>query len=126
MEFFAIANIETQAETLQALTVEKLNQYCAEIDSVLRVEHENSADIYCLWGEFTVHRQVINGGVRFSMPKCPNALAWTITTGFAPAPEKVLIHATINRTEHDADFIESIQEFIQAWKVGLEQQLSSF
>ncbi|WP_353572027.1 hypothetical protein [Candidatus Albibeggiatoa sp. nov. BB20] len=123
MEFFAIADVETQPEILQALAVEKLNQYCAEIDTVLRVEHENSADIYCLWGEFTVHRQVINGGVRFSMPNCPNAFAWTITTSFAPEPEKIVIHGTINRTEHDPDFIESIQAFIQAWKVGLEQQL---
>lgn len=124
MEFFAIAHVETQPEILHALTVEKLNQYCAEIDTVLHVEHENSADIYCLWGQFTVHRQLINGGVRFSMPTCPNALAWTITTGFAPEPKKIVIHATINRTEHDPDFIESIQAFIQAWKLGLEQHLA--
>lgn len=124
MEFFAIADIETTPETLQALTVDKLNQYCVEIDSVLQVEHENSADIYCLWGKFTVHRQIINGGIRFSMPKCPNALAWTVTTGFAPASDKVVIHATINRTEHDEDFIESIEAFIDGWKVGLQQYLT--
>lgn len=123
MEFFTAANIKIDQKTLQALSVEKLDQYCAEIDTVVRVEHENSADIYCLWGEFTVHRQMVNGGVRFSMPQCPNALAWTVTTGFPPEPDKIMIHATINRTEHDPDFIESIQEFIQAWKVGLEQHL---
>ncbi|MDM8545241.1 hypothetical protein QUF61_01980 [Candidatus Venteria ishoeyi] len=123
MEFFAIANIEVTPATLQALTVDKLNKYCADINKVLHIENDNQADVYCVWGEFTVHRQVINGGVRFSLPDCPNALAWTITTGFAPEPEKVVIHCTINRTEHDADFIDSIQLFIQSWQFGLEKNL---
>lgn len=125
MEFFAVVHIETTPETLQKLTVRKLNQYCSDIDKVLHIENDNSADVYCVWGEFTVHRQVINGGVRFSLPNCPNALAWTITTGFEPEPNEVVIHGTINRTEHDADFIESIQLFIQSWKVGLENNLAS-
>ena len=124
MEFFANANIETDPETLQELTVRKLNQFCADIDKVLHIESDNSADVYCVWGKYTVHRQPINGGVRFSIPDCPNALAWTITTGHEPEPGKVVIHSTINRTEHDADFIESIQSFIQSWKVGLEKHLA--
>ncbi|SEH08152.1 hypothetical protein [Candidatus Venteria ishoeyi] len=33
------------------------------------------------------------------------------------------IHCTINRTEHDADFIDSIQLFIQSWQFGLEKNL---
>ena len=123
MEFFAIADIDTKPEILQELTVHQLNQYCADIDKVLHIENDNNADIYCVWGEFTVHRQVINGGVRFTMPNCPNAFAWTITTGHDPEPEKVVIHGTINRTEHDPDFIESLQCFIDAWKDGLEKQL---
>jgi len=124
VEFFAIADIETEPEILQELTVHKLNQYCADIDKVLRIENDNNADVYCVWGEFTVHRQVINGGVRFTLPNCPNALAWTITTGFEPEPKKVVIHATINRTEHETDFIESIQSFIYSWKAGLEKYLA--
>ena len=124
MEFFAIADIETKPEILQELTVHKLNQYCADIDKVLHIENDNNADVYCVWGEFTVHRQVINGGVRFTLPNCPNALAWTITTGFEPEPKKVVIHATINRTEHETDFIESIQSFIYSWKAGLENNLA--
>lgn len=123
MEFFAIADVKTNPERLQALTVHELNRYCADIDKILRVEHENSADVYCLWGEFTVHRHEINGGVRFSLPGCPNALAWTITTGFDPAPHEVVIHCTINRTTHERDFIESIESFINAWKAGLEKHL---
>lgn len=123
MEFFAIADIETKQEILKELTVHRLNQYCADIDKVLHIENENSANVYCIWGEFTVHRQVINGGVRFSLPDCPNALTWTITTGFEPEPKKVVIHCTINRIEHDVEFIESIKLFIQSWKVGLEKNL---
>ena len=121
MEVFAIADIQTTPEQLQQLSVDKLNEYCADIEKVLHVEHENSSSIYCIWGEFTVHRQLINGGVRFSMPTCPNAFVWTITTGFDPAPEKVVIHGTINRTDHDADFIESIALFLDAWKAGLKR-----
>ena len=125
MEFFAVVHIETTPETLQKLTVRKLTQYCSDIDKVLHIENDNSADVYCVWGEFTVHRQIINGGVRFSLPNCPNALSWTITTGFEPEPNEVVIHGNINSTEHDADFIESIQLFIQSWKVGLENNLAS-
>ncbi len=123
MEFFAIADVAANHEALQSLTVHNMPQYCASIDKVLRFENENTADIYCLWGEFTVQRQLINGGVRFSLPGCPNALAWTITTGFDPAPNKVVIHCTINRTSHDDDFIESINTFIHSYKVGLETYL---
>ena len=125
MEFFTTADVETSVETLQSITVENLNHYCTYIDKLLSIDNENSAKIYCEWGEFTVHREIINGGVRFTLPNCPNALAWTITTGFDPEPEKVVIHCTINRTEHEADFIESIESFIHSWKLGLESRLSS-
>ena len=123
MEFFTIADVKTSVEEIQALTVEKLNQYCADIDKVLSVQSENNGEVYCIWGTFTVERQIINGGIRFTLPKCPNALAWTITTGFPPEPEKIVIHCTINRTEHDTDFIESIESFISSWKFGLESHL---
>jgi hypothetical protein len=123
MEFFAIADVTTQPKVLQKLSIAELNQYCSEIDKVLQVVNENHAEIYCLWGKFTVHKQLINGGIRFSMPDCPNALAWTITTGFPPATDKIVIHCTINRTEHDADFIESIEAFLHGWKLGLEKKL---
>lgn len=124
MEFFTTADVKTSVETLQSITVENLNHYCTYIDKLLSIDSENSAKIYCEWGEFTVLRQVINGGVRFCLPNCPNALAWTITTGYDPEPEKVVIHCTINRTEHEADFVESIESFIHSWKLGLESRLS--
>ena len=115
-------DIETTPDFLQSLSVGKLAHYCSDISSVLDVRNDDDADIYCIWGEFTVQRQLIRGGVRFTLPECPNALAWTITTGLAPEPDKVVIHCTINRPTHDPDFIESIESFIDAWKTGLETE----
>lgn len=124
MEFFATVDISAQPEQLQALAVSQLPQYCSEINQVLQVYDENAADVYCLWGQFKVERQLINGGVRFSLPTCPNALAWTITTGLPPQPQQVVIHCTINRAEHDEDFVESITDFVEAWQRGLQAYLS--
>ena len=53
------------------------------------------------------------GGVRFSMLNCPNALAWTITTGYPPAREKIIVHLTINRERKQEEFIEEIQLFLE-------------
>ena len=73
---------------------------------------ESYAKIGSLWGEFTLARQEIKGGLRFSLLECPNALAWTITTGFEPAPNSIIVHLTINRTEKDEDFLEEIDDFL--------------
>lgn len=122
MEFFAIADIKTTAEQLQAIGMDELDRYCEDIDQVVSVDDENSATVYCVWGEFLVQRQAIRGGIRFTMPSCPNAMSWTLTTGHEPAPDRVVVHATINRTGHDPDFIESIEDWVAAWKDGLEKQ----
>jgi hypothetical protein len=62
-----------------------------------------------------VHREVIRDGLRFTLPKCPNALQWTLTA----EADGSLIHCTINRAEHDAEFIETIEQFGEAWRQGL-------
>ena len=59
------------------------------------------------------------GGVRFSVPDCPNGLAWTVTTGYPPYPEKIVLHATINRLEHNSELISGIKELLAALKIGL-------
>jgi hypothetical protein len=43
-----------------------------------------------------------------------------VTTGQLPNPRHTVIHLTINRIEHDQDFIRSIQQFVDDWKAGLE------
>ena len=123
MEFMEIADIRPDEGDLQSITVRELGRFCSDIDEVLQPESDDRASVYCVWGEFVVERQLINGGLRFSMPGCPNAFAWTVTTGHDPAPDKVVVHGTINRTRHDPDFIESIEDFLTAWKTGLEKHL---
>lgn len=119
MEFFRELDIEWRSEDLQRLlTIARLPSHCSAIDTVMWQRGEQGA-IYCLWGEFDVHRQVINGGVRFTLPGCPNALAFTVTTGLDPQPAHTVIHCTINRHVHDADFVASIDEFLDALADGL-------
>lgn len=123
MEFFAVVDRHTDADALQArLDIASLPSWCASIRTVLSHD-DDRGEIYCVWGQFIVHREPIRGGVRFTLPKCPNALAWTVTTGLAPAPEKIVVHLTINRAEHDADFIATMQSFVQDWRRGLEGRL---
>ncbi len=120
MEFFATTIIPATVEDLQRrLTISELPRWCASIETVLS-DAKSSGEIYCVWGVFRVHREDLSHGVRFSLPDCPNALQWTVTTGHQPNPQNTVIHLTINRTEQDQDFIDSIGEFVDAWKAGLE------
>lgn len=122
MEFFATIDRPLTAEELtRHLTVGTLPDWCDAFAEVTAdSEDEGAGDT--LWGHFRVVRTPIRGGVRFALTDCPNALAWTVTAGYPPAPEGVVIHATIARTEADTDpdFAESIQEFVEAWQRGLQ------
>jgi hypothetical protein len=123
MEFFAAAEKIIDDDALQArLDIASLPTFCASITQVL--SHDgNEGEIYCVWGLFFVRREPIRGGVRFTLPKCPNTLAWTITTGLPPAPEKIVVHLTMNRTDHDPEFISTVRTFMEHWRRGLEAQL---
>lgn len=117
MEFFRTLPLQTSAEALQAdLTVPALPRLSEAFDSLLEDDGADAGVVYCLWGEFRVRRQRINGGIRFSLPACPNALAWTFTTGHPPDPDAVVLHLTINRLEHDPDFVESLEFFADSWQ----------
>jgi len=120
MEFYAATAIPATAIDLQRrLTISDLPRWCASIEKVLNDE-VSSGEIFCIWGTFITRREELNGGVRFSLPGCPNAMQWTVTTGLQPDPQLTVIHATINRTGHDQDFIESLEQFVNNWKTGLE------
>lgn len=119
MEFYTSAGINLPPLLIQRnIHIANLADYCASIEKVLSCQGDKG-EIYCVWGEFKVHRELIRQGVRFTLPGCPNALQWTITAA-VDAPAKVQIHCSIDRPEHDEDFIESIRQFVEDWKQGLE------
>ncbi len=100
------------------IQIANLAELCTSIEKVLSVQGDKG-DIFCVWGEFKVYRELIRQGVRFTLPGCPNALQWTITA-MNESKCHVRIHCTIEQPDHDADFIDSLQQFVEDWKSGLE------
>ena len=120
MEFFEETN-QTNIDVLnlqKLLTIKNLPNLCKSITKVIS-DNKVNGSIYCLWGEFKINREQLKDGIRFSMPDCPNALAWTITKDDG----KLIIHCTINKKQHDPDFIDSIKEFVDDWKIGLTRSI---
>ena len=100
------------SETLQnKLTINNLKFISNDI-FVIGHQNTTEANIGGIWGEFTLTRSLINGGLRFALVECPNALTWTITTGNPPDPDAIVLHLTINRQHQKESFIEEIEEFL--------------
>ena len=118
MEFFRIIDKQVTEEIIQEninpQTLEKFTESMFFLE-----ENNNHFKGGTLWGEFNISYDKINGGIRFTLLNCPNALSWTITTGFPPERNKIIIHSTINRTQKPTEFIEEIDEFLNEWEVGL-------
>ena len=121
MEFFRTANIAVSLATLyKSIDVLSCPQFCPSIEEIVDgVENEGEANT--IWGVYKIERMRLKLGLRFSMPDCPNAMQWTITTDDAQQGKKVTIHCTINHQTHDPDFVASLDEFVAEWKDGLEQ-----
>lgn len=119
MEFFRIINNPTsEAKLQQKITPENVNQFA---ETMLFLEKKGPDFIGAtLWGEFLISYDPINGGVRFSLLDCPNALCWTITTGFPPQRDAIILHCTINRTQKAPEFVDEINEFLDEWETGLK------
>ncbi len=112
MEFFRTIKLKTQDKTIQdELTIENLDFISNEI-FVIGDQNKTEANIGGVWGEFTLTRSLISGGLRFALAECPNALTWTITTGIHPDPDAIVIHLTINRQQQKESFIEEIEAFL--------------
>lgn len=102
------------------LVIKNLPLLCSSISSIID-DNRSKGTIYCIWGEFRINREELKYGVRYSMPDCPNALVWSITLD--DSTKNVVIYCTINKTEHEDDFILSVQEFVNAWKKGINQEI---
>lgn len=122
MEFFATLKTTASEQDLQQqLQVEALPRFCASIYEISRPGEDY--EVSMIWGLFRIRRECIRGGVRFTLPNCLNGVAWTVTASLDEGVEEVTIHCTINRKQQDADFVESLQEFVQEWRAGLAEQL---
>jgi hypothetical protein len=125
MEFFRTINSKIDENGIQnTLGFEHLELMSSQL-FLLEPKSEYLAEIGSLWGEFTLTRQEIKGGLRFSLLECPNALTWTITTGYEPAPESIVVHLTINRTEKEDEFLEEIKDFLDDHSRLLEDAFNS-
>ncbi len=118
MEFFADAAVSLSPRELQErIPIRALPHWCDSIQTVFGDDGE-VGEIYCVWGRFRVRREALRHGLRFTLPDCPNALQWTLTV---IEPGRVRVHCTIDRTDHDPDFVESIETFVEDWRAGLER-----
>jgi len=124
VEFFAeIKHANLDASSLHRLiSIKQLPQLCTSIDSVISDDIVNGV-IYCVWGEFKINREELEYGVRFSLPHCPNALAWTIAID--QDTNDLVIHCTINKKQHDDDFIASIEQFVLDFKSGIQKVVAN-
>ena len=112
MEFFRIVDSRsTEEELIERLSLDKLEQITNEF-ILLEAKSLNEALIGGIWGEFTLNRQIIKGGLRFSLVECPNALTWTVTTGYPPSRDSIVIHLTINRDRKQQEFLDEIELFL--------------
>lgn len=123
MEFFSeIRHPHLDIPALKnLLTIDNLPSLCASISSATP-DSDNGGNIYCLWGAFSLRRDEIRKGVRYALLDCPHALTWTITAD--EANEALIVHCTIDKTQPDPEFAESIEMFISDWSDGMRNALA--
>jgi hypothetical protein len=119
MEIFGTGRVRIgEADLQRYIDVANLPQWCGSIEAVLT--HQGSrGELRTARGVATVHRELINGGVRFSSPDSAYALQWSITVARA-TPGEVLVHLTTNCVAHEAVEEAWLAHFVGDWTVGLE------
>jgi len=122
MEFFRIIDKQVSEGIIQGqITPQSVNKFS---DTMLYIDGNDYVfQGMTLWGEFRIGFNKIKGGVRFSLLDCPNALSWSITYGYPPERNHLILHCTINRTQKSVEFIEEINEFLDEWQEGLISKL---
>ncbi len=107
-----------EADLQRFIDVGNLPEWCEAIEEVVSSQGSR-AEVRLSWGEAMIHRELVNGGVRFSCPNNEHALQWTLTAD-PLHPAEVLVHLTTNRESADADELERLELFIADWRAGLE------
>ena len=121
MEFFRTVFVHTTVKKLnEHLIPERFEELSEQLFCLEKISNANCR-VGTIWGEFTLNRTQIYGGLRFSLLECPNGLCWSITSGFKPSPKNVVIHLTLNRTVKNPEFVDEINEFLDSMEVGLKQ-----
>jgi hypothetical protein len=117
MEFSRLVSVPMSAADIQRnVRVANLPAWCASIVAV-HSQDSNQGRITCLSGDFVVHRELLNTGVRFSIPAGPHAIQWTITT---EGNDQVLVHCTLNTPDAPAQLHTALDTFVANWQAGLE------
>ena len=120
MEFFKIVDVVTTESELQdSLSLEYLEGFSNQLFNLGKPTAKQST-IGGVWGEFTLSREKIKGGLRFALLECPNALCWTLTTGYPPDRDALVVHLTINRQQKKQEFLDEIEDFLEDHVVCLE------
>lgn len=120
MEIYGKAQVRiSEGELQRFIDVGNLPEWCASIEEVISTQGSRG-EIRTAWGEATIHRELINGGIRFSCPDNPHAMQWSITVSRA-RPAEVLLHLTTNCAGHDSEEAERLTHFVEQWRSGLER-----
>jgi len=117
MEFVRHATVEmTVADIQRNIIVANLPEWCASIVEV-HTRDNNQGRMTCLSGDYVVHRELLNSGVRFSIPAAPYAIQWTLTS---EGDGTVLVHCTANAAEAPEPLQQALDCFVDNWLIGLE------
>ena len=74
MEYTRVAAVDVPVADVQRhVRVANLTDWCASIVKV-HSKDSNQGRITCLSGDFVVHRELLNRGVRFSIPAGPHVV----------------------------------------------------
>lgn len=117
MEFTRHAHVDMTVSDIQRhIRVANLPEWCASIVAV-QTQDNNQGRMTCLSGDYVVHRELLNSGVRFSIPAAPFAIQWTLTTD---GDGDILVHCTLNTPEAPEAMQQALDCFVDNWQSGLE------
>lgn len=109
MEWFGTAHANLPAGELQRhIRVENLSEWCAAPPAIGGGDLRNAGG----WSGWTVHREVIRDGVRFTLPGSAHAFQWTLTAGAAARAGTVDVHCTLNTPAADAATVAALERFM--------------